>query len=443
MAITFYIQSKKNPANIYIRIREGTSIDAKSKTNLRINPENFSKGKIKNVKNPLVADAIIKKEIKVKNDLLNNLQKQLNELNTHVTDLLNNRKDYELINSQWLKEVVTPKKEINSIPSTLVGYFDYYLDFKKTSLRPLTIKKLKVFKNRVINYEKDNRTVYIQNVNKKFGLSMQKWCDDNGYAHNTKVKTLKVIKTICNHSKDSGIATNPELELITKGLKYKKSEHIHLNFKELNQIIKTDIKDERTNNAKDWLIISCYTAQRVSDFLRFTKDDIEILENTKFLDISQEKTEEPVFIPLHEEVIKILNKRNGNFPPIFSNNTESNKTIYNSLIKDVCHLAKINNIVTVSMKNPKTNRHEFIDVPKYKAVSTHIGRRSFATNYYGKINTALLISATGHASEEQFLRYVGKTGTQNALLLAKEMHKISLKEKKTSEQLTKDLRAVR
>ena len=58
-------------------------------------------------------------------------------------------------------------------------------------------------------------------------------------------------------------------------------------------------------------------------------------------------------------------------------------------------------------------------------ISGFIGRRSFATNYYGKINSALLISATGHASEQQFLRYVGNTGTQNALALAKEMRKFA------------------
>ncbi len=63
-------------------------------------------------------------------------------------------------------------------------------------------------------------------------------------------------------------------------------------------------------------------------------------------------------------------------------------------------------------------------MPKYKAITTHIGRRSFATNYHGQIDTVLLISATGHATEVQFLRYVGKKGTQNAILLAKEMREL-------------------
>ena len=47
-----------------------------------------------------------------------------------------------------------------------------------------------------------------------------------------------------------------------------------------------------------------------------------------------------------------------------------------------------------------------MSVPKWKAVSNHIGRRSFATNFYGKIPTLLLIEATGHSAEAIFQKYV-------------------------------------
>ncbi|AXT63093.1 hypothetical protein D1816_23005 [Aquimarina sp. AD10] len=428
MAITFFIQSKKAPAPIYVRIREGVEIDAKAKTGFKVNHENFSKGKVKLFKKPSGADASVKKEIQEKNDPLIKLQEDLDSLRIHLTNLLNNRKEYEEINSKWLKSVINPDKEVDSVPSNLVEYFDYYIDFKRSSLESSTIKKLKVFRSRMGDFQKDYGIVYIQDVNKKLSIAIQKWCDKNGYAHNTKVKTLKVIKTVCNHAKENGVIAHPELDLITKGLKYKKVEHIHLDFDEIQKIIDSDLEDEKLDIARDWLVISCYTAQRVSDFLRFSKDSIVEMDGEKFLDIRQKKTDEPIYIFLSDEVVDILNKRGGEFPPVFSENTESNKTIYNRLIKDVCRLANIKNTVTANLRNPLTNRYEEKEVPKYKAVSTHIGRRSYATNYYGKINTALLIAATGHASEEQFLRYVGKKGTQNALSLAKEMRKLAVKE---------------
>jgi integrase len=89
------------------------------------------------------------------------------------------------------------------------------------------------------------------------------------------------------------------------------------------------------------------------------------------------------------------------------------------LIKLVCKEAKINDLVTVSIKNPKTNRHEMKEVKKYLAVSTHIGRRSFATRYYTHMDTTVLMSQTGHKSAKQFMEYVSKADRTNATSLAK------------------------
>ncbi|TDW48829.1 hypothetical protein EV144_103346 [Flavobacterium sp. 270] len=51
--IKFLIQSKNNPANIYVRLIDGRKIDIKAKTNLIINPSDWSdtKERPKNLKN--------------------------------------------------------------------------------------------------------------------------------------------------------------------------------------------------------------------------------------------------------------------------------------------------------------------------------------------------------------------------------------------------------
>ena len=45
---------------------------------------------------------------------------------------------------------------------------------------------------------------------------------------------------------------------------------------------------------------------------------------------------------------------------------------------------------------------------KWEVVGTHVGRRSFATNFYGKIPTALIMSVTGHLTESSFLMYIDR-----------------------------------
>ncbi len=63
--------------------------------------------------------------------------------------------------------------------------------------------------------------MYIQNIDDRFSKDFQLWFDNQGYDHNTKVKTLKVIKTVCNHANENGIPTHPQMSNIVKGLNYK------------------------------------------------------------------------------------------------------------------------------------------------------------------------------------------------------------------------------
>ena len=53
--------------------------------------------------------------------------------------------------------------------------------------------------------------------------------------------------------------------------------------------------------------------------------------------------------------------------------------------------------------------------PKWKLVSSHIGRRSFATNFYGEIPTTYLTYITGHSTESMFLKYIGKSNKDKAM----------------------------
>lgn len=424
MAITFFTQSKKDLAPIYIRVREGhEKIDAKARTQFSVSPERLAKGKIKLHRTPNGANAKTKADCKERNKPLIQLQSELDDLSELVNRKLNERNDYEIINSNWLKRVVTPRN--NETPTNLIGYFDIYLEDKKTTLRESTVKKIKSIVNRLKKFETDNGTIYLAEINHEFRSKLSKWHDKKGYAHNTKVKALKVVSTICNHAKKNGLKVHPDSERLAEDLKYKDTPHVYLNFNELAEIEKLTFIDERLEHAKDWLLISCNTAQRVSDFLKFSKKNIIQTEGVHFLDINQEKTGEPIPVQLNDTVTRILKKYNGNFPPQFSTNVGSNETLYNRLIKKVCREAKINELVKANLRQTETNRHEIKEVPKWQAVSSHIGRRSFATNYYGKINTALLISATGHASEKQFLTYVGKKPMDMALALAKELKRLS------------------
>ena len=87
-------------------------------------------------------------------------------------------------------------------------------------------------------------------------------------------------------------------------------------------------------------------------------------------------------------------------------------------IKDVCQEAKLNETISGARINPETSRKENGDFQKWQLVTSHICRRSFATNYYGDIPTGLLLNVTGHSTEKEFLNYIGKTPIDYAQQMA-------------------------
>ena len=62
-----------------------------------------------------------------------------------------------------------------------------------------------------------------------------------------------------------------------------------------------------------------------------------------------------------------------------------------------------------------TKRLAFGMYPKYELITSHTMRRSFATNYFGKIETPILMEITGHFRESTFLSYIGENPNKDAV----------------------------
>lgn len=398
--IKYFIQSKNNPAGIYVRLREGRSIDAKAKTNFAINPDDWSSKKGQ----PKTADAKFK-----------DLNQDLSTLSEKLLKHYNSSVGKHTINSQWLKEFINPPQQAEAIPNKLVEYFDYYALHKKSELEASTYTKLHVNKHLVERFQKETKTEYfIKDVDANFKLSFEAFCKTENYAQNTIARTIKFIKTICYHARNNGIETHFQLNSINA--KIEKVEKIFLTIEEIEKIEKKEFSAEYLINAKDWLIISCETGQRVSDFMRFKKEYIRYEGKVPLIEFTQIKTGKKMAIPLSKKVMAILKTRKGEFPRQISDQR------YNEYIKEVCKIAELNEKIKGARQqtNEKTKitRKESGTFEKWELVTSHIGRRSFATNNYGRIPTSLLINVTGHSTETMFLEYIGKTVTEKAIQLA-------------------------
>ena len=401
--IKFYLQSDKNPSGIYVRLREGRNIDAKAKTNLLINPCDWDKqkGSLKNKKS--------ENGKQLNEDLSNLANSLLNHYNRSVGNIQ--------IDSNWLKEFINPSEEKGAIPNKLIDYFEYYAKHIKGLVKPSTITKVNVNKHKLEKFQKEvNREYLIKDINADFKVDFENFCIKHGYAQNTIARTLRYIKTVCYHARNNRIETHFQLDSISA--KNEKIDIIFLTEEEIEQISKVDFEFDYLKNARDWLIVCCETAQRVSDFLGFTKEMIRKDGEDYFIEFTQEKTEKVISVYVTQRLTDLLKSNGGDFPRKISSGK------MNEYIKVVCEKAGLTHKVKGSKTNKAINRKESGYFPKWQLVTTKIGRKSFASNYFGILPNTLIMAQTGHEYESSFLVYVGKSQMSMAKQLAEEMRKL-------------------
>jgi site-specific recombinase XerD len=412
-SVNFLYRSTKEKSNLILRLLyryNGADYVFGAKTKVEIEKIYWSKQHKKK-----------SKDIDITNKQTN-VNNELNKIENHVLRAFNSASPNS-ITKEWLQTQIdyyyNPSKEGKQIPKDLINYIDFYIDYRKHEVKKASQKKFNVIKHKLQRLEKfRKKQILIADVNDNFKNEFVGYCKNELYSPNTIQRELAIIKTFCKHARFLGIETHSQLDSLR--LDKAKVEKIYLTLEDLakiENITKKQLTDS-LDNAKDWLIISCYCGQRISDFMRFTDEQIRIEDGKPLLEFTQKKTNKLTTIALHPKVLEILNKRNGKFPYAISDQK------YNDYIKKVCELAELNQLVLGSKNletapNSKVYRKKTGTYKKYDLVTSHIGRRSFATNFYGTIPTTHLINMTNHSTEAMFLNYIGKSNKD----LAKETFK--------------------
>jgi len=216
------------------------------------------------------------------------------------------------------------------------------------------------------------------------------------------------LKIILRDAEKSGLEVHPYSNYI-ESFKQKSSDRIlHiLNPSEIRALKELKKIPESHKDSYKWLLIGLSIGQRVSDVLKLTPKNLRKAPSGLYIDILQQKTKKAVTVGVADPlVIELLENE---FPKKIS------QVVFNKQIKALCKMARIEHLVSGLKNNPKTRRKEIVNAPKYEFVTSHIMRRSFASNYYGKIETPLLMNITGHTKESTFLTYIGTHQNKDAL----------------------------
>ena len=402
--IQYRLRSKANK-NVSIKIRLSINRDNvfELNTGFTINPKDWSES------------TNLPKQNNPENKLLSN---NLKKLETFVLDNLN--KDLGksiLIDALWLETKINDCFERIEKTDTglIVNYIQEIID--NSSTRKVKIKggyKLGLSKSRensfistksiISEYQtKTKKQIHFIDINETLIDKLTNWLiKTKKYAINTASKHIANIKTISIEAEKKGIQVNAYAKQINIFSESDEDRFIQtLSFEELETIRTADIKGEAYNNARKWLLIGCEIGQRGGDLMNITKEDIRYKGGNMYLDIIQQKTKKAVTIGIiAPHVIDIIQ---NSFP--YKISTQK----LNLYIKEVCKIAKIDTLTEGKIFDAKTGRKELKFYEKHKLITSHSFRRSFATNYYKKIPTAVLIGITGHSKESLFLTYINKS----------------------------------
>jgi integrase len=417
--VNFRLKGVAETASIKVRFKQGDQFDFELATGLKTFRNHWST-KQQRVKNMI--DAPYKDKV---NESLNNLSTFL--LNEYYLACANNT----AITQRWLKAKVSEclygsdidknnESEIYFTPFIEKIINESYSDLKVGNDRALsdsTIKSYETALNKLEKFEKKYGVKHrILDINLNFHSEFNAFLSEEELlSPNTIGWYFDKIKMFCSLAEVEGLKVSHELKSKKFFSPKNSTNDIYLNVDEIELIFNHKFTSEKLSNSANWLLAGVWSGLRVSDLLQLTHKNVV----NNLISLTTIKTKTEVHIPIHPHVKKILLKYNNNFPRKISEQK------FNMYIKEVCKEVGINQlvegakIVPIKVNDKLIYRKKQGIYPKYELVSSHICRRSFATNFYNKIDNLTIMKVTGHKSIKTFMAYIKTTSTEYAENLSK------------------------
>ncbi len=367
---------------------------------------NQEKGRAKNVKNhPEYVDM---------NQRLNKLEE--------ITINIFKKNDFGKIEPKDFKNELSYESGNLDRPNlnpTLFQFIEQYINELRTKNPDVsTWKKFRTIYNHLEQFSKEQKKeLNYEDIDWRFKNEFEQWLYDSPRNHsiNNASKNLQVVKQLLYESKRLGYHTNNTFE--EKGFNIRRTKtknKVRLTFNELNQLMEFDLStNPRLEKVRDLFIVGCYSGLRFSDWCQIRKEHIHEEDGIEFLEIMTMKTKEPVIIPFLSELKVIMEKYNYLLPIITIQK-------FNTYIKEVCELAISDS--TFLRIYSESGRELSETIEKWKRVSSHAARRSFASNFWEEgIIAPMLMQITGHATEKQFFEYIDVDRRKLAKQFAKEV----------------------
>ena len=326
------------------------------------------------------------------------------------------------------KEILKEKLDVHfskkkATASDFHSFFDYYIDLCDTRMNGRRGGQTVSYKSKreyartlyyVTEYEKDRKVhLDFEDIDQNFFDDFVSFLQGLNLSTNTIGHKVICIKALMKAATERELNTNMKYQFFRNSSE--ETEAVALDEQELQKIADCDFSDNpHLGKIRDLFLIGCWTGLRFSDVIRLRSEHV----GDTMITIRQQKTDNPVKIPIHPVFRCIWDSYGGQLPLIISNQK------FNDHIKTVCQRAGINDTVLKSIT--RGGKRQTTAYEKWQLVSSHTARRSFATNLYRQGFPSIgIMSITGHKTETAFLKYIKVGKTEHAEMLLKHWQKMS------------------
>ena len=252
--------------------------------------------------------------------------------------------------------------------------------------------------NALSDYAKDRKKkIDFQDINMDFYWDFLDYMQNvKGLSYNSQGLRIKVLRAVIHRAKSAGYEMNVDLSQF-KGFS-RQADTIALNETELDELAKLKLEGS-LDEIRDIFVLNCWTGLRISDWGKVKPENIR----DGMLRIKVQKTGKLLVLPLHPTVNYLLEKYNFDLPSYADQHINR-------------ELKRIGQILA------KESKHKTLEnkSEKYSKITSHVARRSFATNfYYRRVPIDTIRAISGHSTEKSLLTYIRVSPEDHARNLEK------------------------
>lgn len=200
-------------------------------------------------------------------------------------------------------------------------------------------------------------------------------------------------------------------------IKKERTNKVVIYLDEWEQIARTEITDKFLIMTRQRAFAGAFTGMREGDWDKINPNMVKVFDGEKMFEALTDKTGEAVAIPFLPVFEAMLEEINYQLPQMYSSD-------FNERFKELCRVCGIDDVVEwVSTTGGKRKVEK---VPKWQVVSSHVCRRSFATNFTLppiNLSKTVAMQITGHSTEKMFNAYCNYSKRLTAAMVSKEFQR--------------------